>query len=47
MGFDEKEATLKADLDYATLIGIQQLHPSITDNKMQELWALQKKMIGL
>jgi len=47
MGFEEKEAALKADLDYATLIGVQQLYPNIAEIKMQELWALQKKMIWL
>lgn len=45
MGRSDEEASLIADLDYGTLIGIQQLYPKIADEKMKALWHLQKKMI--
>lgn len=45
MGRSDEQANLIADLDYATLIGVQQLYPNIADEKMKALWQLQKKMI--
>ncbi len=45
MGLSEEESSLRADLDYGTLIGIQQLYPQIADEKMKALWQMQKEII--
>ncbi len=44
MGFDPQIAELKAKLEYATLIGIQQLIPHASKKELLELWEVQKAM---
>ncbi len=45
VGFSSDKARLRAQLDYATLIGIQQLYPTISQAQMKALWEVQKEII--
>ena len=47
IGFAPKTAKIKARLEYATLIGIQQLFPDISKSDVAELWEVQRKMTML
>ncbi len=47
MGFTPKMARIKAQLEYATLIGIQQLFPDLTKPEIADLWEVQRRMIML
>lgn len=38
MGFNAKKAINKARLEYAMLVGVQQLFPELSSGEMQELW---------
>lgn len=42
MGTARNEARLRAELDYATLIGVQQLFPKASAEHLADLWRIQK-----
>lgn len=44
IGVEGELAELRAQLDYATLIGIQQLFPNISKEQMQALWEVQRSI---
>ena len=44
MGIDDERAGIKALLDYATLVGIQQLFPEVSKDELSRLWEVQRQI---